>query len=84
MAKGGANGLFIVLMGLAWWFSGADTAQKQQLLASVVEDVLWTIQTILEGIQEGKTVAGIIEAKRMSGVKRGSAGNLPASKKMRT
>lgn len=81
VAKGGPNGIYIVLIGLAWWYARSDTPQDQKELASVVEDVLWTMTTMLEGLKADGPIAKVMQQRVAGGTKRGNTGDVPAAKK---
>lgn len=53
VAKGGANGLLMVMVALGWWFENVGDKTDVAELSSVIEDVRWVLHEIKTGIEEG-------------------------------
>ncbi|KAH8115647.1 hypothetical protein DFH11DRAFT_1834535 [Phellopilus nigrolimitatus] len=51
---GGANGVFILLITLAFWSVGLQTPDDTDKYESAVGDVLWVLRSMLTGMQPGK------------------------------
>lgn len=50
---GGQNGFVLILLCLAWWCRGLQSIAEQKGFDIAVDDVLWTLNTILESIGGG-------------------------------
>jgi hypothetical protein len=51
LSKGGANGLFVVLMSLSWWVEQAKDHREKREAESAVEDVQWVLEQIHEAME---------------------------------
>lgn len=69
LARGGANGLMVFLVGLGWWLGKVEDKESVAELASVVEDVRWILDEIKKGIDDGRVVEMLL--RRGGAPKRG-------------
>ena len=59
MAKGGRNGLLILIIALSWWL---ETGKSKQGVMSIIEDLAWSLErinSVLESRGSGQTVSSI-------------------------
>lgn len=46
LARGGSNGLFLVVMALSWWLQGFTSTEPTDEFWSAVSDVVWVLEAI--------------------------------------
>ncbi|KAH8100446.1 hypothetical protein DFH11DRAFT_1505761 [Phellopilus nigrolimitatus] len=54
LKKGGPNGIFIVLLTLAFWADGLQTSAEIDIYESAMADVTWVLKTMLDLLGGGK------------------------------
>lgn len=82
VARGGASGMYTVMIGLGWWVEKASSPALRGELASVIEDVSWVIQTVVKGVEEKRSpLMESLERRNKSINKRASTGAKPNPKK---
>ena len=57
LRKGSVNGFFNIIISLVWWYSVVRNPSQSKVHREVVEDVLWVLDQMLDGHQEGKKCA---------------------------
>lgn len=71
VARGGPNGLMMVMMAIGWWFGRLDDKKAVAELGSVVEDITWALRKIKGGIEDGSVVEMLVRRGGEPGNKRG-------------
>lgn len=46
LARGGSNGLFLIIMALSWWLQGFTSTEPTDDFWSAVNDVVWVLEAI--------------------------------------
>lgn len=64
LKKGGATGFVLMVIGLNWWVRHAQSSKDRNEAASMVEDVVFVLGKILDGM--GKPGAGPSKKKKRS------------------
>lgn len=73
VARGGANGLMVLIVALAWWFRALEDETSARELASMIEDVRWVLDEIRKAMDDGVVVE--LLTSRAGGIKRGREGD---------
>lgn len=82
-AKGGLNGIFMVLMSLVWWRLSARSEGERGEVLSMVEDVTWVLRAMHEQLDKGGPMIEELLERGVKGKKRGKEndGNAALRKK---
>lgn len=73
VVRGGANGLMVFIVALAWWFRALEDETSARELASMIEDVRWVLDKINSAMEDGIVIE--LLTSRAGGVKRGREGD---------
>lgn len=79
-AKGGMNGMFMLLMSLLWWRLRARSEEEKGELLSMVEDVTWVLKAMQKQLEDGGPMIGEMVERVSGGRKRGKENDGNASK----
>lgn len=80
IARGGSNGLFLVVMALSWWFQGfvSTSTEPTDDFWAAVSDVAWVLDTITD------TLSSVSVGQKRLRVDEDSASDKPKSKRARS
>lgn len=87
LRRGGASGMFLVVMGLSWWYSAVLQSGQKDALPEVllaIDDVLWVLKQI--GTESDSTRDAVLSAPKRSrggASKPTSTASKPPSKRRR-
>lgn len=54
LRRGGPNGLFMVVLGLAWWAAALDNVSGNEELCGALDDATWVMQHIISSLKIGR------------------------------
>ena len=66
LCQGGSNGLFMVVLALAWWATELSEVSDDDELCAAIDDVTWVMQSMASLLKAGREAGGVKRARANS------------------
>lgn len=63
LCQGGSNGLFMVVLALAWWATELSEGSDDNELFAAIDDITWVMQCMASLLNAGREAGGVKRAR---------------------